>query len=179
MEKTNIRYVTGEQVPDRIQFASIDVSFISLTKVLGPVKALLTDDGQVVCLIKPQFEAGREKVGRKGVVREKSTHLEVIEAVMVFARSIGFEILNLEYSPIKGPEGNIEYLLYLQNCPSGDGKVEEMLEAAGENRETGQQEKAEESGEAKRRTETGQPQLQSPRCPVDARAVVDAAHKSL
>ena len=167
MEKTNIR------------FASIDVSFISLTKVLGPVKALLTDDGQVVCLIKPQFEAGREKVGRKGVVREKSTHLEVIEAVMVFARSIGFEILNLEYSPIKGPEGNIEYLLYLQNCPSGDGKVEEMLEAAGENRETGQQEKAEESGEAKRRTETGQPQLQSPRCPVDARAVVDAAHKSL
>ena len=179
MEKTNIRYVTGEHVPDRIQFASIDVSFISLTKVLGPVKALLTDDGQVVCLIKPQFEAGREKVGRKGVVREKSTHLEVIEAVMVFARSIGFEILNLEYSPIKGPEGNIEYLLYLQNCPSGDGKVEEMLEAAGENRETGQQEKAEESGEAKRRTETGQPQLQSPRCPVDARAVVDAAHKSL
>lgn len=179
MEKTNIRYVTGEHVPDRIQFASIDVSFISLTKVLGPVKALLTDDGQVVCLIKPQFEAGREKVGRKGVVREKSTHLEVMEAVMVFARSIGFEILNLEYSPIKGPEGNIEYLLYLQNCPSGDGKVEEMLEAAGENRETGQQEKAEESGEAKRRTETGQPQLQSPRCPVDARAVVDAAHKSL
>ncbi|MCI8606198.1 MAG: TlyA family RNA methyltransferase [Hungatella sp.] len=179
MEKTNIRYVTGEHVPDRIQFASIDVSFISLTKVLGPVKALLTDDGQVVCLIKPQFEAGRDKVGRKGVVREKSTHLEVIEAVMVFARSIGFEILNLEYSPIKGPEGNIEYLLYLQNCPSGDGKVEEMLEAAGENRETGQQEKAEESGEAKRRTETGQPQLQSPRCPVDARAVVDAAHKSL
>ncbi len=177
MEKTNIRYVTGEHVPDRIQFASIDVSFISLTKVLGPVKALLTDDGQVVCLIKPQFEAGRDKVGRKGVVREKSTHLEVIEAVMVFARSIGFEILNLEYSPIKGPEGNIEYLLYLQNCPSGDGKVEEMLEAAGENRETGQQEKAEESGEAKRRTETGQ--LQSPRCPVDARAVVDAAHKSL
>ena len=146
MEKTNIRYVTGEHVPDRIQFASIDVSFISLTKVLGPVKALLTDDGQVVCLIKPQFEAGRDKVGRKGVVREKSTHLEVIEAVMVFARSIGFEILNLEYSPIKGPEGNIEYLLYLQNCPSGDGKVEEMLEAAGENRETGQQEKAEESG---------------------------------
>ena len=179
MEKTNIRYVTGEHVPDRIQFASIDVSFISLTKVLGPVKALLTDDGQGVCLIKPQFEAGRDKVGRKGVVREKSTHLEVIEAVMVFARSIGFEILNLEYSPIKGPEGNIEYLLYLQNCPSGDGKVEEMLEAAGENRETGQQEKAEESGEAKRRTETGQPQLQSPRCPVDARAVVDAAHKSL
>ena len=117
MEKTNIRYVTPEDIPDRIQFASIDVSFISLTKVLGPVKELLTDDGQIVCLIKPQLEAGREKVGKKGVVREKSTHLEVIEAVIAFAKSIGFGILNLEFSPIKGPEGNIEYLLYLQNHP--------------------------------------------------------------
>ncbi len=117
MEKTNIRYVTPEDIPDRIQFASIDVSFISLTKVLGPVKELLTEDGQIVCLIKPQFEAGREKVGKKGVVREKSTHLEVIESVVAFAKSIGFGILNLEFSPIKGPEGNIEYLLYLQNHP--------------------------------------------------------------
>lgn len=117
MEKTNIRYVTDADIPDKIQFASIDVSFISLTKVLGPVKALLSDDGQIVCLIKPQFEAGREKVGKKGVVREKSTHLEVIEMVVGFAQSIGFGILNLEYSPIKGPEGNIEYLLYLQNNP--------------------------------------------------------------
>ena len=90
MEKTNIRYVTPEDIPDRIQFASIDVSFISLTKVLGPVKELLTEDGQIVCLIKPQFEAGREKVGKKGVVREKSTHLEVIESVIAFAKSIGF-----------------------------------------------------------------------------------------
>ena len=117
MEKTNIRYVTPEDIPDRIQFASIDVSFISLTKVLGPVKELLTEDGQIVCLIKPQFEAGREKVGKKGVVREKSTHLEVIESVIAFAKSIGFGILNLEFSPIKGPEGNIEYLFYLQNRP--------------------------------------------------------------
>ena len=117
MEKTNIRYVTPEDIPDRIQFASIDVSFISLTKVLGPVKELLTEDGQIVCLIKPQFEAGREKVGKKGVVREKSTHLAVIESVIDFAKSIGFGILNLEFSPIKGPEGNIEYLLYLQNHP--------------------------------------------------------------
>lgn len=124
MEKTNIRYVTPEDVADRIQFSSIDVSFISLTKVLGPVKALLTDDGQVVCLIKPQFEAGREKVGKKGVVREKSTHLEVIESVIAFARSIGFGILNLEFSPIKGPEGNIEYLLYLQNHPEERGQAE-------------------------------------------------------
>lgn len=119
MEKTNIRYVTPEDIADRIQFASIDVSFISLTKVLGPVKALLTEDGQIVCLIKPQFEAGREKVGKKGVVREKSTHLEVIGMVIRFAVEIGFEILNLEFSPIKGPEGNIEYLLHLQNHGAG------------------------------------------------------------
>ena len=119
MEKTNIRYVTPEDIPDRIQFASIDVSFISLTKVLGPVKELLTEDGQIVCLIKPQFEAGREKVGKKGVVREKSTHLEVIESVIAFAKSIGFGILNLEFSPIKGPEGNIEYLLHIKKQPEG------------------------------------------------------------
>lgn len=120
MEKTNIRYVTDADISDKIQFSSIDVSFISLTKVLGPVKNLLTGDGQIVCLIKPQFEAGREKVGKKGVVREKSVHLEVIESVINFAVSIGFEVLNLEFSPIKGPEGNIEYLLYLQNHISED-----------------------------------------------------------
>lgn len=136
MEKTNIRYVTPENIADRIQFASIDVSFISLTKVLGPVKALLTEDGQIVCLIKPQFEAGREKVGKKGVVREKSTHLEVIEMVIAFAVSIGFEILNLEFSPIKGPEGNIEYLLHLQNrgegqtCPEYQVNPQTVVEAA-------------------------------------------------
>ena len=115
MEKTNIRYVTPEQIPEPIDFASIDVSFISLTKVLGPVKALLRDGGRIVCLIKPQFEAGREKVGKKGVVREKSVHLEVIRMVMDFACASGFQIMNLEYSPIRGPEGNIEYLLYLQS----------------------------------------------------------------
>lgn len=123
MEKTNIRYVKGEDVADKIQFASIDVSFISLSKVLEPVKELLTDDAQVVCLIKPQFEAGREKVGKKGVVREKDTHLEVIEKVMAFAQSIDFGIQNLEFSPIKGPEGNIEYLLRLQNHPEQYGQT--------------------------------------------------------
>ena len=117
MEKTNIRYVTPEDIADPIGFASIDVSFISLTKVLGPVKALLVDNGQIVCLIKPQFEAGREKVGKKGVVREPAVHLEVIDMVIDYALSIGFEALNLEFSPIKGPEGNIEYLLYLQKHP--------------------------------------------------------------
>jgi 23S rRNA (cytidine1920-2'-O)/16S rRNA (cytidine1409-2'-O)-methyltransferase len=119
MEKTNIRYVTHEQVEDDIEFSSIDVSFISLTKVLDPVKNLLTPDGQIVCLIKPQFEAGREKVGKHGVVRDKEVHLEVIEKIVAFAISIGFEVLNLEFSPVKGPEGNIEYLLHLKNHLEG------------------------------------------------------------
>ncbi len=119
MEKTNIRYVTPEDVADRIDFSSIDVSFISLTKVLLPVKNLLTEDGQIVCLIKPQFEAGREKVGKHGVVRDKSVHEEVIKMVIDYAISIGFEVLNLEFSPVKGPEGNIEYLLHLQKHIDG------------------------------------------------------------
>ncbi len=114
MEKTNIRYLLPEQIEEPPAFASIDVAFISLTKVLRPVRELLTADGQVVALIKPQFEAGREKVGKKGVVREKSTHLEVIRQVLAYAWSIGFDILALEFSPIKGPEGNIEYLAWLQ-----------------------------------------------------------------
>lgn len=114
MEQTNIRYVTPEDIGEPVAFASIDVAFISLTKVLLPVKGILGESGQVVALIKPQFEAGREKVGKKGVVREKSTHLEVIEKVLTYAYSIGFDILDLEYSPIKGPEGNIEYLAHLE-----------------------------------------------------------------
>lgn len=120
MEKTNIRYVTNEDIPDLIDFSSIDVSFISLTKVLGPVRNLLTDNGQVVCLIKPQFEAGREKVGKKGVVRDKKVHIEVIEMVVEFAKSIGFNVLNLDFSPIKGPEGNIEYLLHIEKGENAD-----------------------------------------------------------
>ncbi|HIS56181.1 MAG: TlyA family RNA methyltransferase [Lachnospiraceae bacterium] len=123
MERTNIRYVTPEDVGEPVDFVSIDVSFISLTKVLEPVKALMKERGQIVCLIKPQFEAGREKVGKKGVVRERSTHEEVIRQVMGYARSIGFAVLNLEFSPIKGPEGNIEYLLYLQNSPTQEEQM--------------------------------------------------------
>lgn len=115
MEKTNIRHLLPEHINDRIEFASIDVAFISLTKVLVPVKQLLTKNGEVVCLIKPQFEAGREKVGKKGVVREKSVHIDVIEQIIKYAVAIGFRIQNLDYSPIKGPEGNIEYLLHLMN----------------------------------------------------------------
>ena len=114
MEKTNIRYVTPEDLGEPIDFSSIDVSFISLTKVLLPIRNYLKPDGEIVALIKPQFEAGREKVGKKGVVREKSTHHEVIEQVISYAVSIGFQVLELEYSPIKGPEGNIEYLVHLK-----------------------------------------------------------------
>lgn len=125
MEKTNIRYVTPEDIEEPVEFASIDVSFISLTKVLLPVKNLLTPEGQIGCLIKPQFEAGREKVGKKGVVRDKSVHEEVIQMVSAYAVSIGFELLNLEFSPIKGPEGNIEYLLHLQNHT--DGNIRENM----------------------------------------------------
>ena len=121
MEKTNIRYVTPEDIGEPVDFSSIDVSFISLTKVLEPIRAYLKDDGQIVALIKPQFEAGREKVGKKGVVREKSTHREVIRKVMDYAQSIGFDLCALEFSPIKGPEGNIEYLIHLKKCSGAEG----------------------------------------------------------
>ena len=125
MEKTNIRYVLPEHIGEEIDLASVDVSFISLTKVLGPAKELLSKEGEMVCLIKPQFEAGREKVGKKGVVRDSTVHEEVIEKVISFAREIGFSVLNLDFSPIKGPEGNIEYLVYIKK--DGKGLVEETV----------------------------------------------------
>lgn len=114
MEKTNFRYLTRQDIADDLDFASVDVSFISLTKILVPARKLLKSGGQMVCLIKPQFEAGKEKVGKKGVVRDMAVHREVIAKVMDFADLTGFEILGLTFSPIKGPEGNIEYLIYLQ-----------------------------------------------------------------
>ena len=114
MEKTNIRYITHNDIPDKISFGSIDVAFISLTKVLIPIRDILEDGGRIVCLVKPQFEAGREKVGKKGVVRDQAVHLEVLENIMVYVLSEGFSIIDLSYSPIKGPEGNIEYLLYIE-----------------------------------------------------------------
>lgn len=119
LEKTNVRYVTHEQVPDEGDFASIDVSFISLTKVLPAVLSVLGEKGQLVCLIKPQFEAGREKVGKKGVVRDSSVHREVIEMIVEYVRTQSLGILGLDFSPIKGPEGNIEYLIYLDKSRSG------------------------------------------------------------
>lgn len=114
MEKTNIRYVTPDDIDDELDFASVDVSFISLTKVLIPARALLKDNAEMVCLIKPQFEAGKDKVGKKGVVRDKNVHQEVIQKIVDFAIENGFSVLNLEYSPIKGPEGNIEYLVHIR-----------------------------------------------------------------
>ena len=114
MEKTNIRYVLPEDLGEPIDFSSIDVSFISLTKVLLPIHNYLRAHGQIVALIKPQFEAGREKVGKKGVVRDKAVHEEVIERIITFALENGFSVHHLEYSPIKGPEGNIEYLVHIE-----------------------------------------------------------------
>ena len=181
MEKTNIRYVTPEDIGDRIEFASIDVSFISLTKVLGPVKQLLTDEGQVVCLIKPQFEAGREKVGKKGVVREKSVHLEVIEMVMDYARSIGFGILGLEFSPIKGPEGNIEYLLYLQNILQENGGQEDNVQKIAGEKTTDQEEMNQSKTEhaEMKQTKNHQAKRNQTEYELSARAIVEQAHGCL
>lgn len=125
MEKTNIRYVTPEDIGEPLDFASVDVSFISLSKVLPAAKELLKDQAEMVCLIKPQFEAGREKVGKKGVVRDKNVHLEVIGKVLAFAREEGFSVQHLEFSPIKGPEGNIEYLVHLKK--DGQGALAESV----------------------------------------------------
>ena len=133
LERTNIRYITEEQVPDLLDFASVDVSFISLCLVLPVARRFLKSDGQMVCLIKPQFEAGKGKVGKKGVVREPEIHKEVIEKIVDFVLQNGFSVLGLTFSPVKGPEGNIEYLIYLKKSDdpametdcSVDGLVEE------------------------------------------------------
>lgn len=127
MEKTNIRYVTPEDIGEPVDFSSIDVSFISLTKVLMPIRDYLTDKGQIVALIKPQFEAGREKVGKKGVVREKSTHIEVVTMILDYASAHGFHVMDLTFSPIKGPEGNIEYLVQLEKCEE-PGDINEKIQ---------------------------------------------------
>jgi len=113
LERTNFRFITAEQIPEPVDFASVDVSFISLRLILPALNPLLKEDGQAVCLIKPQFEAGRDKIGKKGVVRDAGIHIEVVETICAFALENGFGILNLDYSPIKGPEGNIEYLMHI------------------------------------------------------------------
>ena len=120
MERTNMRYMTEDDIDEKASFVSIDVSFISLTKILPAVYRILNTGGEVVALIKPQFEAGREKVGKKGVVRDPAVHLEVIEKVIAYASTIAMEPCHLSFSPIKGPEGNIEYLLHLKKKPEGE-----------------------------------------------------------
>ncbi len=114
MERTNFRKVTKEDIPEEIDFFSVDVSFISLKIILPVARELLKASGEGVCLIKPQFEAGREKVGKKGVVRDKKVHAEVIETIRDFCLECGFDVLGLDFSPVKGPEGNIEYLIHIR-----------------------------------------------------------------
>lgn len=126
LERTNVRYLTKEQVPEPVDFFSVDVAFISLKLVLPVARNFLRDGGEAVCLIKPQFEAGREKVGKKGVVRDRNVHAEVIESTVEFALHNGFSILGLTFSPVKGPQGNIEYLLYLKKAEKPDGDVPDI-----------------------------------------------------
>lgn len=137
LERTNFRYVTREQVPDEIDFASVDVSFISLKLILPVMHTLLKDGGHSVCLIKPQFEAGKENIGKKGVVRDKSVHAAVVENITSFAAENGFKVLGVDFSPIKGPEGNIEYLMYIEKTDIGEmlweGSVIELVERSHEN----------------------------------------------
>lgn len=115
LERTNFRYVTEEQIPDKLDFCSVDVSFISLALIIPVMKTLMKQDAQAVCLIKPQFEAGKENVGKKGVVRDPAIHLAVIKKIIDIVLNNGLEVRNLDYSPIKGPEGNIEYLIHIVN----------------------------------------------------------------
>ena len=132
MERTNFRYVTPEDIADELDFASVDVSFISLTKILIPARNLLKVGGQMICLIKPQFEAGRDKVGKNGVVREIQIHEEVIRKIVDYADSIGFEVLHLEYSPIRGPEGNIEYLIHIRKSVALSEEIISLTELTAE-----------------------------------------------
>lgn len=125
MERTNIRYVKPEDIETVIDFASVDVAFISLKKVLPVLKELLSDAGEVLCLIKPQFEAGREKVGKHGVVRDINVHANVVEEIISFSLNLGYKVKGLTYSPIKGPEGNIEYLLYISKA-EGEDEIEAL-----------------------------------------------------
>ncbi|WP_026522174.1 TlyA family RNA methyltransferase [Butyrivibrio sp. VCB2001] len=132
MEKTNFRYMVRDDIEDDLDFASCDVSFISLTKILLPARRLLKDGAEMVCLIKPQFEAGKEKVGKKGVVRDPEVHSEVVHRIFDFMGIAGFEVLHLDFSPIKGPEGNIEYLIHIRKDASRNVEVEGLSEADGE-----------------------------------------------
>lgn len=124
LERTNFRYVTREQIPEEIDFASVDVSFISLRLIAPVMRGLLREGAKAVCLIKPQFEAGKDKVGKKGVVREQSVHVEVVEGIVAFLLETGFSVLALDYSPVKGPQGNIEYLVLVQKTDNPQNGLE-------------------------------------------------------
>lgn len=128
LERTNIRYITAEQIPDEIDFFSVDVCFISLCLVLPAVRPLLKESGEAVCLIKPQFEAGRENIGKHGVVRDKEVHIQVIQKIYDFCLENGFDVLGIDYSPIKGPEGNIEYLIYIRKSDAPEAYKEFDIE---------------------------------------------------
>ena len=134
MEQRNFRYMVPGDIGEQLDFASVDVSFISLTKILIPARNLLRAGAEMVCLIKPQFEAGREKVGKKGVVREPSVHEEVIRKIVDYADLVGFAVLHLDYSPVRGPEGNIEYLLHLKKDTEPPEAVRELSEHEAEER---------------------------------------------
>lgn len=127
LERTNFRYVTKTEIPDELEFCSVDVSFISLSIILPVMKTLMKNNAEAVCLIKPQFEAGKEKVGKKGVVRDPDVHIEVIEKIISVANTEGFSVVNLDFSPIKGPEGNIEYLIHIIN--DNKGTINEQISA--------------------------------------------------
>ena len=131
MEKTNFRYMVRDDIQDDLDFASCDVSFISLTKILIPARKLLKDGAQMVCLIKPQFEAGRENVGKKGVVRDPKVHEDVVHRIVDYVDIIGFDVLHLDFSPIKGPEGNIEYLIHIRKNPDRNEAVQDITESDG------------------------------------------------
>ena len=124
LERTNFRYVTNEQIPDPLDFCSVDVSFISLSIIAPVMRTLMKDGGEAVCLIKPQFEAGKEKVGKKGVVRDPDVHEEVVERIFNMMLELGFTVLHLDYSPIKGPEGNIEYLIHIRKTENAENLCE-------------------------------------------------------
>lgn len=166
MEKTNFRYVTEEDIGEPIDFASVDVSFISLTKILIPARNLLRSEGQMVCLIKPQFEAGRDKVGKKGVVRDKQVHAEVVQKTVDYADMIGFSVKGLTYSPVKGPEGNIEYLMWLEKQTE---IAEEILELSEKEAETALTELLSQGSGISRQGE-GEARI---------RALIDEAHRAL
>ncbi len=136
LERTNFRYCTREQIPDEIDFASVDVSFISLKIILPVLNSLLKSDGEAVCLIKPQFEAGKENVGKKGVVRDVNVHIEVVERIVSLSLENGFDVLGLDFSPVKGPEGNIEYLIYLKKSEKPEIKEEKDVKTLVNNSHT-------------------------------------------